>query len=98
MYKLKCLHTANVSSTIVNDYLYIPSFTKTFLYAAITENEKKTHYLDDKANNATWTTIHVKVQLSFIFIIKEILKEKGRDLTQSYDKSPYTNRNVIRAK
>ena len=24
--------------------------------------------------------------------------EKGRDLTQSYDKSPYTNRNVIRAK
>ena len=24
--------------------------------------------------------------------------EKGRDLTQSYDKSPYTNRNVERAK
>ena len=24
--------------------------------------------------------------------------EKGRDLTQSYDKSPYTNRNVKRAK
>ena len=23
-----------------------------------------------------------------------ILREKGRDLTQSYDKSPYTNRNV----
>ena len=27
-----------------------------------------------------------------------ISKEKGRDLTQSYDKSPYTNRNVKRAK
>ena len=27
-----------------------------------------------------------------------ILWEKGRDLTQSYDKSPYTNRNVKRAK
>ena len=26
------------------------------------------------------------------------LKEKGRDLTQSYDKSPYTSRNVKRAK
>ena len=26
------------------------------------------------------------------------VKEKGRDLTQSYDKSPYTNRNVKRAK
>ena len=26
------------------------------------------------------------------------LQEKGRDLTQSYDKSPYTNRNVKRAK
>ena len=26
------------------------------------------------------------------------LREKGRDLTQSYDKSQYTNRNVIRAK
>ena len=24
------------------------------------------------------------------------LREKGRDLTQSYDKSPYTNRNVKR--
>ena len=28
----------------------------------------------------------------------EIQREKGRDLTQSYDKSPYTNRNVKRAK
>ena len=27
-----------------------------------------------------------------------IAREKGRDLTQSYDKSPYTNRNVKRAK
>ena len=27
-----------------------------------------------------------------------IWREKGRDLTQSYDKSPYTNRNVKRAK
>ena len=26
------------------------------------------------------------------------IREKGRDLTQSYDKSPYTNRNVKRAK
>ena len=26
------------------------------------------------------------------------VKEKGRYLTQSYDKSPYTNRNVKRAK
>ena len=27
-----------------------------------------------------------------------IQREKGRDLTQSYDKSPYTNKNVKRAK
>ena len=27
-----------------------------------------------------------------------VWREKGRDLTQSYDKSPYTNRNVKRAK
>ena len=27
-----------------------------------------------------------------------IIWEKGRDLTQSYDKSPYTNRNVKRGK
>ena len=26
------------------------------------------------------------------------MREKGRDLTQSYDKSPYTNRNVKRGK
>ena len=30
---------------------------------------------------------------SYIFI-----REKGRDLTQSYDKSPYTNINIKRAK
>ena len=30
--------------------------------------------------------------------ILNIPREKGRDLTQSYDKSPYTNRNVKRAK
>ena len=29
---------------------------------------------------------------------KDLTREKGRDLTQSYDKSPYTNRNVKRAK
>ena len=32
---------------------------------------------------------------SLIFFFFE---KKGRDLTQSYDKSPYTNRNVKRAK
>ena len=26
-----------------------------------------------------------------------ILKEKGRDLTQSYDKSPYTDRKIQKA-
>ena len=29
---------------------------------------------------------------------KIFIREKGRDLTQSYDKSHYTNRNVKRAK
>ena len=33
----------------------------------------------------------------FWFRIKD-KSQKGRDLTQSYDKSPYTNRNVKRAK
>ena len=31
-------------------------------------------------------------------ISMNVKREKGRDLTQSYDKSPYTNRNVKRAK
>ena len=31
-------------------------------------------------------------------ISKYFARQKGGDLTQSYDKSPYTNRNVIRAK
>ena len=36
----------------------------------------------------------------FFFLNKwqATLRERGRDLTQSYDKSPYTNRNVKRAK
>ena len=32
------------------------------------------------------------------FVKINLRGEKGRDLTQSYDKSPYTNRNVKRAK
>ena len=32
------------------------------------------------------------------FMLDFICREKGRDLTQSYDKSPYTNRNAKRAK
>ena len=32
------------------------------------------------------------------YVMDYIVREKGRDLTQSYDKSPYTNRNVKRAK
>ena len=36
--------------------------------------------------------------LKLLYVFIEELREKGRDLTQSYDKSPYTNRNVKRAK
>ena len=35
------------------------------------------------------------ITLACFFVLP---REKGRDLTQSYDKSPYTNRNVKRAK
>ena len=40
----------------------------------------------------------VNVVLSMVNISSRYLETKGRDLTQSYDKSPYTNRNVKRAK
>ena len=33
-----------------------------------------------------------------MYMYKSVLKEKGRDLTQSHDKRPYTNGNVKRAK
>ena len=36
--------------------------------------------------------------LTIVVIPHNKKKEKGRDLTQSYDKNPYTNRNVKRAK
>ena len=42
--------------------------------------------------------------MSFIKLILDIARmtlvgrQKGRDLTQSYDKSPYTNKNAKRAK
>ena len=29
----------------------------------------------------------------FVFIVDTVKREKGRDLTQSYDKSPYTQKN-----
>ena len=35
-------------------------------------------------------------ELNLLLVVSQ--REKGRDLTQSYDKSPYTNRNVKRAK
>ena len=51
------------------------------------------------------TRLFIKKSLSgfkvFIFLYlnsSRFLREKGRDLTQSYDKSPFTNRNVKRAK
>ena len=37
-------------------------------------------------------------QISSLFSYIQLSREKGRDLSQSYDKSPYTYRNVKRAK
>ena len=30
-------------------------------------------------------------------VVKILVREKGRDLTQSYDKSPYTDRKIKKA-
>ena len=43
----------------------------------------------------------IGTRLLILFICRDsvtVLREKGRDLTQSYDKSPYANRYVKRAK
>ena len=40
----------------------------------------------------------VNVQMVLHAPSKVMPREKGRDLTQSYDKSPYINRDVKRAK
>ena len=42
--------------------------------------------------------INGSMKLTDLPIDRSKSREKGRDLTQSYDKSPYTNRNVKRAK
>ena len=46
-----------------------------------------------KSSNYLDTTFEFEYHLSVLIVYRE----KGRDLTQSYDKSPYTNRNVKRA-
>ena len=43
-------------------------------------------------HSRTYTNVYIGIRST------SMSKEKGRDLTQSYDKSPYTNRNVKRAK
>ena len=43
-------------------------------------------------------TVLKKESKMFKFYGQRTVREKGRDLTQSYYKSPYTNRNVKRAK
>ena len=52
--------------------------------------------LDGSLNMLSWIFRFLCPFLEFYGSLK--LREKGRDLTQSYDKSPYTNRNVKRAK
>ena len=52
-------------------------------------------------DNITRLFIVVWFQGIYFFLYlnsSRFLREKGRDLTQSYDKSPFTNRNVKRAK
>ena len=43
------------------------------------------HFYDLSALVGCWSSVYIR-------------RQKGEDLTQSYDKSPYTNRNVKRAK
>ena len=42
---------------------------------------------------SAWYHFSISIKLSQV-----ITRQKGGDLTQSYDKSPYTNRNIKRAK
>ena len=54
-------------------------------------------------NDTSWYSPSTTLNSRNIFLIYtqrnfSWTREKGRDLTQSYDKSPYTNRNVKRAK
>ena len=62
-------------------------------------------YADDTALFLDGTEKSLKSALDLLFQFSKysglkpnIAREKERDLTQSYDKSPYTNRNVKRAK
>ena len=51
--------------------------------------------------NVTMKTVYIylyEMSINHARVINLCLREKGRDLTQSYDKSPYTNINVKRAK
>ena len=56
--------------------------------------------LETISNVSLHINTNVTIIWRWIFIrdITVVVWENGRDLTQSYDKSPYTNRNVKRAK
>ena len=70
----------------------------------------KTLYNDPifKVKNNGWISKSCKMErgirqgcpvsaLLFIFVLEILASEKGRDLTQSYDKSPYTDRTIQKA-
>ena len=61
-------------------------------------SKKLTSILNVKILVNPLSTLNVKkITLRAIFLHEHLI-EKGRDLTQSYDKSPYTNRNVKKGK
>ena len=56
-----------------------------------------------KSNWECWIRVLARrdkcqLELKLLYLYLIMLREKRRDLTQSYDKSPYTNRNVKTAK
>ena len=57
------------------------------------------HNVRNEINQKRWVTTKKFIVGDLIEInIISTHRQKGGDLTESYDKSPYTNRNVKRAK
>ena len=83
--------------SIMNKFLYLIFFPKIPTYFGITANQ--TSFLV----RSVWIFVYIGrragIPSSIMFKhLSMLLRQKGGDLTKSYDKSPYTNRNFKRAK
>ena len=100
IFKVKQLKHNDCFCLTVSSNKYLTLISTGFIEKKINRYSKKlvscSKLLSVKVQFGQYYAFNISVLRSYSCSNEEVgEREKGRDLTQSYDKSPYTNRNVI---